>query len=218
MKNTNMLLAGLGVVLAGSVTASTTSAWMAVDKASEAACRKASGFPDAVAGPPIHFSDRFLVDARLVKGTYPQAHMKGAKGAMLCLYNRRTKRTEVQDARMEPIMPAASTLRDVMWKGAAINGQSPVEGSRISLMLDSGGRVGGRSSCNNFSARYMLEGGTLKVSPPMIGTRMACPRPLMDQETLFTDILGKAATATVAADGTLTISASDGRTLTFTRE
>ena len=218
MKNTNMLLAGLGVVLAGSVTASTTSAWMAVDKASEAACRKASGFPDAVAGPPIHFSDRFLVDARLVKGTYPQAHMKGAKGAMLCLYNRRTKRTGVQDARMEPIMPAASTLRDVMWKGAAINGQSPVEGSRISLMLDSGGRVGGRSSCNNFSARYMLEGGTLKVFPPMIGTRMACPRPLMDQETLFTDILGKAATATVAADGTLTISASDGRTLTFTRE
>jgi hypothetical protein len=148
MKNTNMLLAGLGVVLAGSVTASTTSAWMAVDKASEAACRKASGFPDAVAGPPIHFSDRFLVDARLVKGTYPQAHMKGAKGAMLCLYNRRTKRTEVQDARMEPIMPAASTLRDVMWKGAAINGQSPVEGSRISLMLDSGGRVGGRSSAH----------------------------------------------------------------------
>lgn len=214
----NLLLAGLGLALAGSATASSQSAWMAVDKASEAACKKASGFRDAVAGPPVHFSDRFLVDARLVKGSYPQAHMKGAKGAMLCLYNRRTKRVEVQEARMEPAMPATSALKDVMWKGVAINGQSPAEGSRISLMLDSGGHVGGRSSCNNFSARYMLEGNTLKVVPPMIGTRMACPGPLMDQETQFTDILGKATTATVGADGTLTISASDGRTLTFTRE
>jgi len=214
----HLFLAGLGLALAGSATASSQSAWMAVDKASEAAFKKASGFPDAVAGPPVRFSDRFLVDARLVRGTYPQAHMKGAKGAVLCLYNRRTKRAEVQEARMEPVMPATSALKDVMWKGVAINGQSPAEGSRISLMLDSGGHVGGRSSCNNFSARYMLEGGTLKVFPPMIGTRMACPSPLMDQETLFTDILGKAATATIGAGGTLTISASDGRTLTFTRE
>ena len=213
-----MLLAGLGLALAGGATASTSSAWMAVDKASEAACKKASGFPDAVAGPPVHFSDRFLVDARLVKGTYPQAHMKGAKGAMLCLYNRRTKRAEVQEAQMEPAMPAMPAIKDVMWKGAAINGKPPVEGSRVSLMLDSGGRASGRSSCNNFSARYSLDGGTLKVLPPMIGTRMACPPPLMDQEALFTDILGKAATTAVGADGTLTISASDGRTLTFTRE
>lgn len=218
MNTNHVLLAGLGLALAGSVAASSTPAWMAVDKASEAACRKASGFPDAVAGPPVHFSDRFLVDARLVKGTYPQAHMKGAKGTMLCLYNRRTRRVEVQEARMEPAMPATSALKDIMWKGVAINGRPPAEGSRVSLMLDSGGRVGGRSSCNNFSARYMLEGSTLKVLPPMIGTMMACPPPLMEQEKLFNDILGKAATVAVGADGALTISASDGRTLTFTRE
>jgi heat shock protein HslJ len=218
MRLAQSLLAGLTLALGGDAVAASKPAWMAVDKASETACKAASGFSNAVAGPPVRFSDRFLIDVRLVKGTYPQAHMKGAKGAMLCLYNRRTKRAEVQEAKMEPPMPATPVITDIMWKGVAINGRPPAEGSRISMMLDAGGRIGGRSSCNNFSARYILEENTLKVVPPVIGTRMACPPPLMEQEALFTDILEKAATTAVGADGALTISASDGRALTFIRE
>ena len=46
----------------------------------------------------IHFSDGFGMDARLVNGRYPQVHMHGAHGTMLCLYDRRTRKAEVQDA------------------------------------------------------------------------------------------------------------------------
>jgi len=34
-----------------------------------------------------------------VRGTYPQKFMKGAKGTMLCLYDRRTRRAEVAEAK-----------------------------------------------------------------------------------------------------------------------
>ena len=198
--------------------AATPSSYAAVDRQSDAACRKASGFRDPVAGPPVRFSDRFLVDARLVKGIFPQAHMKGARGTMLCLYNRRTKRAEVQEANMEPLLPATAAVKDIMWMGESINGSAPVPGSRFSLMFDSGGKVGGRSGCNNYSASYMLDGSSLKVYPQMIGTRMACPPPVMAQEQVFQTILTGATSAVAGPDGRLVITGPDGQTLTFVRE
>jgi len=79
--------------------ASTDKAYAMLDRASSLACLRASGFRDARLAPlPLRFSDRLNVDARLVVGTYPQPHMKGAQGMALCLYDRRMKTAEVQDA------------------------------------------------------------------------------------------------------------------------
>ena len=47
----------------------------------------------------VGFSDRTGYDAMLVRGTYKQKFMKGAKGTMLCLYDRRTHRTEAVEAK-----------------------------------------------------------------------------------------------------------------------
>lgn len=198
--------------------AATPAAWMAVDKASEAACKTASGFADAVAGPPVRFSDRFLTDARIVVGTPSRPGTKATKGRLLCLYNRRTKRAEVQEANLEPLVPGAGSVKDVMWKGESIDGKPFAAGARVSLMFDTGGRVGGRSVCNNYGAAYRLDGTALAILPPMIGTMMACAPPLMDQEQQFRDILEKATRAEVDPQGKLVITASDGRTLRFSKE
>jgi hypothetical protein len=77
--------------------ASSTEAWAKLDAESAKACIAASGFTKAKVAPSIHFSDDAGYDVRLVSGTYPQKHMKGAAGKMLCLYGRKTKLAEVQE-------------------------------------------------------------------------------------------------------------------------
>jgi hypothetical protein len=85
------------MILATSAHASSDSAWAELDKASAAACLKASGFLEPKVSAPVRFSDSVGFDARVVTGVYPQKHMKRAKGRMLCLYSRTGKSAEVQE-------------------------------------------------------------------------------------------------------------------------
>ena len=149
-------------------------------------------------------------------GTYPQSHMKGATGTMLCLYNRRTKRAEVQEM-ASAVQPVAGTdIKDVWWRGTDIVGR-PVGSSPVTLMFGSDGKIGGKSACNNYSANYMLTGSDLRVYAGMIGTRMACPSNVMAQETQFRDVLVAATLATLQSDGSLMIAAPNGQSLRFAR-
>jgi hypothetical protein len=66
---------------------------------SRRACLAISGLKRAFVGPSTQYSDAIGVDARIVKGVFPQAHMKGMKASMLCLYDRKAKRAEVQEFR-----------------------------------------------------------------------------------------------------------------------
>lgn len=89
-----LILAG-----AGGATASSPGAWTAVEREAARACAAASGLRDpVVADSTVRFDDTLGVDARLVRGTWPQPHMKGAQALMLCLYDRRARRAQVQDA------------------------------------------------------------------------------------------------------------------------
>lgn len=84
---------------AGAAHAATPESYAALEAKVATACSKASGFDKAyVAKSTIRFSDEAGVDARLVGGIYPQPHMKRAQGLMLCLYDRKSGRVEVQDA------------------------------------------------------------------------------------------------------------------------
>lgn len=91
-----ILLAAL--LAAAPAAASTAAADAAVEKASAAACLKAAGLKNGKVGTPVRFSDTLGVDAREVTGTWAQPHMRGAKARMLCLYDRRTRAAEVQEA------------------------------------------------------------------------------------------------------------------------
>lgn len=91
-----ILIAALG---AAAAQAATPDSYAALEAKVATACGKASGFDRATVSPTtVRFSDQAGVDARLVTGIYPQPHMKRAQGLMLCLYDRRSGRVEVQDA------------------------------------------------------------------------------------------------------------------------
>lgn len=213
------------LMIAGAASAATPQSYSVLDRASAAACRTASGLGDAKVGPATRFSDAFLMDVRTVTGTWPQRHMKGAKATMLCLYNRRTKRAETQElAGATPPTPAVpptapvpetTAFRDVWWQVAELEGRKPVGPRVLTLMLGSDGKVGGVSGCNNYSANYQLSGTALKVYAPMIGTRMACPPPVMAQEERYRDILAGAVSATSGPAGSLIVTAADGRAIRF---
>ena len=84
---------------ATAATASSPAAWQASARAGRAACIAASGLKLATASGPLVFSDAILRDAFLVRGTYRQRFMKGAKGTMLCLVDRRTHKAETVEAK-----------------------------------------------------------------------------------------------------------------------
>ena len=198
--------------------ASTADSWMLVDKASQTACLKAANLKEATAGPPVRYSDKLMIDARVVSGTWPQAHMKWAKATLLCLYHRRSKRVEVQELAL-PVPPAPPVMiSDVWWQAEAIGGNAVVANSEVTLMLGSDGKAGGKSGCNGYGASYQLDGGNLRLMPPMIGTMMACSPALMAQEQAYRNLLERAVSAKVTADGRLEVMSADGQTILYAKK
>jgi heat shock protein HslJ len=212
-----LLTAAAAFALAAPAMAATPESYAKLDKASEAACIKAANLTGATAGPPIRFSDRTGVDARVVAGTWPQPHMKGAKAKMLCLYNRKNKRVEVQEL-AEPVMQQAVAVKDVWWRAEDVGGRGIIDNSEVTLMLGSDGKVGGKSGCNGYSANYQVTGDVLKVYPPMIGTKMMCPPALMTQEQAYRTLIETAQSVTVSSDGMLLITSAGGATSRFVRK
>jgi heat shock protein HslJ len=216
----NLTLAGAAaaaILLAAPATAATPDAWAKLDKASEAACLKASNLGGATIGPPIRYSDRTGVDARVVTGTWLQPHMKGAKAKMLCLYNRKSKRVEVQEL-AETVVKAAAVVKDVWWRAEDIGGKGIIDNSEVTLMLGGDGKIGGNSGCNGYSANYQLTGDALKVFPPMIGTRMMCPPALMNQEEAYRRLMETAQSVSITPEGALVINSAGGATSRFMRK
>lgn len=196
--------------------ASAPDKWAKVDAASENACLKAAGLNGAKAGPPVRFSDNIMMDARVVEGTWPQPHMKGAKARMLCLYNRKNKRVEVQEL-AEPVANV-TTVKDVWWRAENIGGKSIVEGSEVTMMLGTDGKIGGKSGCNGYGARYQITGNTIQVYPPMIGTRMACAPAIMAQEQAYQILIEGAKSFAITPQRRLVVSSANGVTTTFVKQ
>ena len=98
--NSVKLAVGLILLISGVAPvaqASSPEAWAKLDADSAKACIAASGLTKASVSASTHFSDAAGYDVRVVSGIYPQKHMKGASGKMLCLYGRKSKLVEVQE-------------------------------------------------------------------------------------------------------------------------
>lgn len=214
-------LTAITVLAAPTAHASTPASYASLDRASSAACLKASALRNGSVGPVTRFSDRAGMDARVVTGIWPQPHMKGASATMLCLYNRRAKRAEVQElagglAVQTPVQAVqAVPIKDRQWRIKAIDGRPPVASGNAPLTLKFGsdGNIAANGGCNGFGGRYMLTGEGLKIYGPMIGTQMACALAVMDQERQLQAILAAAQSLVAQADGTLLLSATDRRTI-----
>jgi heat shock protein HslJ/uncharacterized lipoprotein YbaY len=114
-------------------------------------------------------------------------------------------------------LPAAGTraLAGKEWVVQNIAGKKLVAKSRVTLNFSDDGKLGGKASCNSYSAEYTLSGDTISISQP-VATMMMCDG-LMDQEKSFLDLLQKANRFEIASDGSLVLHTSDGRQLTAKR-
>jgi heat shock protein HslJ len=196
--------------------ASTPRAYAALDRQTHRTCIEVSGLRDATATTISRFSDQFGIDAINVTGIYPQAHMYGAAGNMMCLYNRITGKAEVQEMGTGAKYVFSASLKDVVWRVRTINGR-PVGGNIFTLILGSDGKVIGKSACNSYSGSYVLADKTFQLSPEMIVTPMACPRTNISEEIQFRETLVAVSSISFADDGTLLLQSSSGKSLRLER-
>jgi hypothetical protein len=89
----------LTALLATPALASSPDAWAAFAGEVTAACVAASELKDAkpVSAQVLFPGDRQQV-AVLIAGIYPQPHMKGAAGTVLCLYDQKSATAQVSEA------------------------------------------------------------------------------------------------------------------------
>jgi heat shock protein HslJ len=106
----------------------------------------------------------------------------------------------------------ASLLRG-SWRITAIDGKPAVAESEPSVSFEADGKINGKASCNRFFGGYSLTGEGLTAGP-LASTKMLCEDALMAQEGAIMDILEGLSGFAAADDGTLTLRAGDGRTLT----
>ena len=86
----------LGDILAGHIVrAASEEAWDALVREAGAACQIASDLeqPRVVWSNPAYERQAAL----LITGKWPQTHMKGKQGYMLCLFDKQTAKVEIQE-------------------------------------------------------------------------------------------------------------------------
>jgi heat shock protein HslJ len=114
---------------------------------------------------------------------------------------------------------AASDLENTTWNltayfdGTALQ-RSPADAEVTLTFAD--GAAGGKSGCNRYRSAVTIGDATLTFGPAM-GTKMACPPPVMEIEQAYLRALEMVATWRIM-DDTLELHDGSGRTvLMFTR-
>ncbi|GGE20247.1 hypothetical protein GCM10011390_44370 [Aureimonas endophytica] len=62
-------------------------------------CAAASGLKGAHVSKPVLFDDSLNKVVTLVTGVFPQRALKGAEGRMLCVYDKRTRKVWIDEAK-----------------------------------------------------------------------------------------------------------------------
>lgn len=103
------------------------------------------------------------------------------------------------------------------WFIEDIAGRGVVDNSSASLQFMPDGSLAGNASCNRVISSYAFDGDELSIGKAG-ATMMACPEALMNQERSLLDQLSKINGYSVDDTGTLTLSTSDGETITARRQ
>jgi len=102
--------------------------------------------------------------------------------------------TQATEAKMEvsteePVA-AGNPLAGTTWILTELNGEPLVPRSQITAQFNQGGVVSGSSGCNNYTAAYEVDGNNITFNTsPAATTLMACPEPIMEQETAYLEAL-----------------------------
>src|SRR5262245_26808829 len=89
--------------------------------------------------------------------------------------------------------PSAGSLVGTAWIAEQIDGQGVLDHVQSTLTFERPDRISGSAACNRYFGGFELAGSTVRLKPAGT-TRMACPPPVMDQETKFLAALGAVTT------------------------
>lgn len=111
--------------------------------------------------------------------------------------------------------PSESTnleLSGKTWVAASLNGSPLVETTVISAEFTEDGKISGTAGCNSYSGTYTTSGSEIEIKQPMASTMMACPEPVMKQETDYFQALAAAKSFKIKASQ-LTLEDANGTEL-----
>jgi heat shock protein HslJ len=108
------------------------------------------------------------------------------------------------------------SLAGSQWQVQEIDGDPVSQDGEVTIAFSEEGRVSGTSSCNRYQGGWDASGNQLELSR-MAATRMACPAPLMQQESRFLKLLGDVRRYQFEADGRLVLETVDGARITAVR-
>jgi heat shock protein HslJ len=99
------------------------------------------------------------------------------------------------------------------WSLAAFgDGGALVAGTKVEVEFTANGHVRGHGGCNQFFGDFTVEEEGRIAAGPFGATRMACPPPVMEQESRFLGALEQAESFRVSS-GNLELSDADGKIL-----
>jgi heat shock protein HslJ len=109
----------------------------------------------------------------------------------------------------------ADPLAGTSWNVTGINNGnqavvSLAAGSSITLVFGTDGSVSGNGGCNTYNGSVAVDGDAIAFGP-LMSTQMACPQPVMDQETQFFAALAASSTFNISGS-TLTTRDNGGAT------
>lgn len=103
-------------------------------------------------------------------------------------------------------------LSGKIWVVESLNDSPLVETTVISAEFTEDGKVSGTAGCNSYSGTYTTSGSEIEIKQPMASTMMACPEPVMNQETKYFQALAAAKSFRIQASK-LTLKDSNGTEL-----
>lgn len=145
-----------------------------------------------------------LADVKAYSVKEERLEIENAAGELTLVFARE------REFSMEP-----SELLDTAWRLVSWDGDSPIEGSNITLFFRDGNEVAGHAGCRGYVASYEASGDGIRFPfLGMVGPFEHCSEPLMLQEGEYTTSLGWTNNYRLA-DGQLELLTARGEVLLF---
>jgi heat shock protein HslJ len=94
----------------------------------------------------------------------------------------------------------APSLTGTVWTLTALGDKGRLFGTTVTAEFKEDGALTGNSGCNGYNTTYEVDGNNIEISDMIAGTAMACPGPIMAQETAYLGALPTAATYEIQGD------------------
>ncbi|MEZ4769616.1 MAG: serine hydrolase [Caldilineales bacterium] len=102
---------------------------------------------------------------------------------------------EVPGEAQELVQVSADDLNGTSWTLVETNYDTPVSPDAAITLSFADGKITGSGGCNTYISRFILgnDNPFVMTTSPVVATQMACPEPVLDQETAFFSALDGAA-------------------------